>query len=425
MGVKVLVSKKVLSLFSMTSCDVLINKKPLPKQAIQCLSNTTIAAILDRLNLSHLTHLIKICYGSGAQPVQEITRMEQKVADIPNLLSDDNKYPVLSILFSARWFSDESAQIAALGADMSQAIERTVHAAKQLKSCTSFARLDHQFGKNQAFILGQFEHIDELLRHRAGEIDRATRWFDEVIEDNVDRQFISIEDCLLTDAELESMRLCRRDALKWLQHLRNKVSNIDVALQKVSAKWAKKRKQIVLYLQKTVRFIETELMTSFRSWISSDIVQWLHYMDDRIEFSEEAQKQLLYLNGYNLSKVNDLSLQLMGVEDADLRELILGYIGSLLTKYGGVSPCSSCDTPHSVGCGLAMAPSEEKEKEKKSDNLCCICVSKEVNTVIAPCGHAAYCSECADESIKYCDRCPVCRVKVSSIITVYKAGLQL
>merc|ERR1712087_856630 len=96
--------------------------------------------------------------------------------------------------------------------------------------------------------------------------------------------------------------------------------------------WVKKRKQIVLYLQKTVRCLETELMASFRSWISSDIVQWLQYMDDRIAFSEEAQKQLLYINGYNLAKVNDLSLQLMGVEEAEIRKLILGYIDSPFSK---------------------------------------------------------------------------------------------
>jgi len=392
---------------------------------VLCVSTTTIAAILERLNLSHLTHLIKICYGSNSQP-QEITRMEQKVADIPNLLDGDDKYPVLSILFSARWFSDESAQIAALGTGMTQAIERTVHAAKQLKSCSSFARLDYQFGKNQAFILGQFEQVDEMLRQRASEIERAARWFDEVIEDNVDRQFISIEDCMLSSDELKNLTIGRRDALKWLQHLRNKVENLDVAFQKMKAKWVKKRKQIVVYLQKTVRFIETELMTSFRSWISSDIVQWLKYMDDRIEFSEEAQKQLLYLNGYNLGKVNDLSLQLMGVQDAEIRKLILYYLEALLVKYGDRSPCASCDTPHSAECGLAMAPADEcEEKDAESDkNICMLCVSNEVNTVIAPCGHAAYCSECSHESIKYCDRCPVCRVKVSSIITVYKAGLQ-
>merc|ERR1712087_811653 len=266
--VKVLVSKKVLSLYSMTM-DHFLYKKPLPKQAVQCKSTTTIAAILDRLNLSHLMHLLKICYGSGSQPVREITRMEQKVADIPNLLDGDDKYPVLSILFSARWFSDQSAEIAALGSSMTQAIERTVNAAKQLKSCSSFARLGYQFGKNQSFILGQFEQIDEMLRHRSGEIQRAARWFDEVIEDNVDRQFISIEDCMLSNDELQNLDMGRKASLKWLQHLRHKVENINMAFEKMKAKWVKKRKQIVLYLQKTVRCLETELMASFRSWISS------------------------------------------------------------------------------------------------------------------------------------------------------------
>jgi len=133
-------------------------------------------------------------------------------------------------------------------------------------------------------------------------------------------------------------------------------------------------------------------------------------MDDRIVFQEDTLKQMLYLNGYNLGDVNDLSLKLMGIEDDEVRTLILGYIEALLTKYGDKS-CTSCHSPES--------PDSKEEK-----NMCCICTTQEVNTVIAPCGHAAYCNECAERSKQYCNRCPLCRQEISSIITVYKAGLQ-
>merc|ERR1719464_1309642 len=208
------------------------------------------------------------------------------------------------------------------------------------------------------------------------------------------------------------------ESIGLLRQLRGKAESLGASLKVVEDKWTKKRRQIVLYLQKTVRNIETELMAAHKNWISSDIVQWLNYMDDRIVLKEDTLKQMLYLNGYNLGDVNDLSLKLMGIEDDEIRTVILGYIDALLRKYGDKSGCTSCDSPHSPDCG------HNHGDQKEEKNMCCICTLQEVNTVIAPCGHAAYCSGCADRSKQYCNRCPVCRQQITSIITVYKAGLQ-
>lgn len=160
-------------------------------------------------------------------------------------------------------------------------------------------------------------------------------------------------------------------------------------------------------------------MKDFKSWLASDIVQWLQYMDDRILFDDDIISKFVNMdiNGYNLSDINDLSLKLMGINSNEIRKLIINYIDTLLTKYGGNishSPyCSSsgCDTPCS--------------DNGDNDNLCCICATNNITTVIVPCGHSVYCNDCSlHENVKHSDHCPICRGNVDSIITVYKAGLQ-
>ena len=54
---KVVCSHKVMSLYALTMDHHI--KKLHPKQQINCVSTTTIAAVLEQLNLSHLSHLVK------------------------------------------------------------------------------------------------------------------------------------------------------------------------------------------------------------------------------------------------------------------------------------------------------------------------------------------------------------------------------
>jgi len=54
-------------------------------------------------------------------------------------------------------------------------------------------------------------------------------------------------------------------------------------------------------------------------------------------------------------------------------------------------------------------------------NLCCICAENEINTVIIPCGHMVYCSNCSKKLT--ITSCPTCRGKDVKIMTTYKSGL--
>ena len=194
------------------------------------------------------------------------------------------------------------------------------------------------------------------------------------------------------------------------------MEKISDALVLSQDKWKRKRKQIVVYLQRTLRCTENEIMTSFRSWTPKDVIQFLKYMDRRIVLSKYTKKcfESANINGYNLEDINCLSLKLMGVEEMNIRVLIVGYIENLINSYG--------DRPTLVISDSYHKDDHAHNESVHGTNICCICVTNEVNTCISPCGHAAFCSECAEQSVKHSDKCPVCREKISKIITVYKAG---
>jgi len=60
-------------------------------------------------------------------------------------------------------------------------------------------------------------------------------------------------------------------------------------------------------------------------------------------------------------------------------------------------------------CGRAMLFEALKRSE------CAVCYSNQSNSVINPCGHCAVCTEC----IKRLNKCPICRVKITSWVRIY------
>ena len=64
----------------------------------------------------------------------------------------------------------------------------------------------------------------------------------------------------------------------------------------------------------------------------------------------------------------------------------------------------------------SQAPSNTNRPENKR---CCVCLSEESTIVIIPCGHLCLCNLCGDKFLDNRDKCPICRVKVSSKLRVY------
>jgi len=413
-SVDVYISSKVLSLCTLSAPfkndAVADNTQSLTsQQSIECNSSTTVTSILKQLNLGHLSHLLKICIGTGSQDIRD---MDRKLIDIAGLLNEG----ILSILFSAKWFMDRAMDITHISTLISNIIEKSNTASKSVKDSTSFGRLEHQFDKTQRMILTAFEEIDCLILEQSKEVNNASKWFKKVMDEN-----LVDNDCANNDDNNDSENDDNPESL--VLQLSKKVQHLGKTLSAIKRKWHRKRKQIIQYLQKTVRDTEAEQMRQFKTWIASDIVQWLQYMDDRIVFDDDIVHKFVSfnINGFNLSELNDLSMKLMGIHDVAVRQLCIGYIDTLLSKYGADKSCHYSPYCHSPSCSDSSADSEE---HSAGHNACCICATNAVSTVIVPCGHAAYCKDCSHEAVKYSNRCPICRTQITQIITVYKAGLE-
>ena len=57
----------------------------------------------------------------------------------------------------------------------------------------------------------------------------------------------------------------------------------------------------------------------------------------------------------------------------------------------------------------------EKLEEQRESALCRICLDRERNTVILPCGHATCCKECA----KPLQNCPICRKEIDKVLEIF------
>jgi len=50
---------------------------------------------------------------------------------------------------------------------------------------------------------------------------------------------------------------------------------------------------------------------------------------------------------------------------------------------------------------------------------CVVCMDKDVNAILIPCGHLGLCIECAKEIDSNSGFCPICRQKIESFMRVY------
>lgn len=65
--------------------------------------------------------------------------------------------------------------------------------------------------------------------------------------------------------------------------------------------------------------------------------------------------------------------------------------------------------------GVSSALTDEAESEVGSGE-CIICLAEPRDTAVLPCRHMCFCSHCAGVARLQCERCPVCRQKVSSLL---------
>ena len=62
---------------------------------------------------------------------------------------------------------------------------------------------------------------------------------------------------------------------------------------------------------------------------------------------------------------------------------------------------------------------EEKNGEKNKLDTCVICMDKESEILMKPCGHSGVCQECIIENLKNNNQCPHCREKIDKVYIIF------
>eukprot|EP01113_Clastostelium_recurvatum_P014315 TRINITY_DN17772_c0_g1_i1.p1 TRINITY_DN17772_c0_g1~~TRINITY_DN17772_c0_g1_i1.p1 ORF type:complete len:166 (-),score=34.59 TRINITY_DN17772_c0_g1_i1:158-655(-) len=79
-----------------------------------------------------------------------------------------------------------------------------------------------------------------------------------------------------------------------------------------------------------------------------------------------------------------------------------------------ISPPHRQSMPPSVVLHASAPPDDVDDSE-----ACVVCVEREKNTALIPCGHRAFCAECAQLLLSKKSVCPLCRLPIQSVLKVY------
>jgi len=219
---------------------------------------------------------------------------------------------------------------------------------------------------------------------------------------------------------------CDDPNISRLKEIEKNMAELNSKLTGIAQQWNYDKERIfeeITELRDLVNKKAEELCPTFDTWDLDEVIEWLMFIDPMLILNEEEEKkeyddrdmiepyelcrprcrsdiveklQMINLNGSTLRDLNDSILILIGIEEPSRRKLILKCIDALFDKYGG-------------------------HKYTKAQ-LCCICMMNEVNTCLVPCGHLCYCDECGQKSFDHTDNCPICRKRILTIVTTFKAG---
>jgi len=72
-------------------------------------------------------------------------------------------------------------------------------------------------------------------------------------------------------------------------------------------------------------------------------------------------------------------------------------------------------------CGLTdPARLEAQAQDLRGQDLCCMCLDKQKNAVLTPCGHKAMCLGCAEQLYARGRNCPLCRARIGGVVRVWE-----
>jgi len=264
--------------------------------------------------------------------------------------------------------------------------------------------------------------------------------------------------------------------LKKLQHFNNKYEITKKQLNKDISNFEQNEKSKIHDIQKHLNHIWKRFELNYQSWNSQEALQWIlcidkfYFSHDKFNSFIDTLKNHQFI-GKNLKELRStFTLNVMGLNDYEDQQLLIKNINRIITKSRRKSskmrqqqhqqiqkalnlsnqengrstpPIYSKrksnrlnklpmihDFKYDINDNDSSSPSDTRIGNNNNNNnnnaasqgnLCCICAEKEINTVIIPCGHMVYCSNCSKNLT--ITTCPYCRREDIKIMTTYKSGL--
>jgi len=361
---------------------------------MECKHNMTIDGLLDYLGLSYIANslLINVVFGNKNQKLR--IKQEGKIHDIPNIFSNrtieikldpekctiDQQISLVQQSYNelAKNIIEPNKEINALKNDP---------LFRKIKVCKSFEMLD-SYGGIANDMQWQFRTIDDLIEKQTKEYQRTSIPLNEMIVSTKKR----------INKEIEEKKCDDSYNLSKLNKIEVDMAKLDMKVSDIEQQWNSDKTKIMNDLTDLVVKKREELYQTFEIWTLDKVIEWLTYANRRIKLDQDVidKLKMIEMNGSSLKDVNDSLLILVGIKDMEQRNMIIKCINDLFDKYGG-------------------------HKYSKAQ-LCCICMMNEVNTCLVPCGHLCYCDECGQKSFDHTDNCPICRKRILTIVTTFKAG---
>ena len=131
------------------------------------------------------------------------------------------------------------------------------------------------------------------------------------------------------------------------------------------------------------------------------------------------------------SKLDTSALRTIPFEQITLEKELIGFTDTLrsildfpIERPPSSAPQSTSSNASSILTGRAILSSKTSHGTT-SGNKCCVCIERDLNIVIIPCGHLALCFECGISlRDSNANLCPLCRTEISSVVKTYHVVTQ-
>ncbi len=78
--------------------------------------------------------------------------------------------------------------------------------------------------------------------------------------------------------------------------------------------------------------------------------------------------------------------------------------------------------PTSAPTSVLQAQELRRKRMEHFNNECTVCMNKQADFVIIPCGHQCACENCLNKIQRGTNKCPICRTTIENICRVYKCN---